>query len=110
MTKCVNFVCLNQASTLKRTKGFFCRECLKSNKPMVFECVICGTTFTKERSANLPKYCSAKCKCRAKYLNNKARKGAMFKLEAKIKSKRQTYQRKLKKSLPSPQTLVVTQI
>lgn len=111
MEKCLNFICFNERSYYKKSnRGLFCKECIQSNRPMVFECVICKSTFTKELNANIPKYCSAKCKRRGKYLNNKSRKGVMFKLEAKVKSKQQTYNRKLKKFFPSPQTLLIVQI
>ena len=67
--KCANFVCLNEASGLKRLRGKFCKRCLADNKPFVFECTICKMTFVKNnRLSSIPKICSAKCKNRRHYI------------------------------------------
>ena len=69
--KCANFVCLNEASGLKKLRGKFCKRCLADTSPFVFECTICKMTFVKNsRLSRIPMTCSSKCRNRRKYLRN----------------------------------------
>ena len=72
MVKCANFVCLNEASGLKKLRGKFCKRCLQDNNPFVFECETCNNTFIPKGKtfSVIPKSCSSKCRNRRKYLRN----------------------------------------
>lgn len=71
MTKCGNFVCLNEASGIKGFRGNFCKRCLASSTPYVFECCICKQTFVPQtKYSRIPMSCSSKCRNRRKYLKN----------------------------------------
>lgn len=90
MTKCANFVCLNEASGLKRMRGKFCKSCLASSQPYVFECTMCKVTFVPKGNhfSRIPLSCSNKCRNRRKYLRNGkewSRKYAISKPRPKVK-------------------------
>lgn len=91
MTKCANFICLNESSGLRKNKGLFCRQCLQSNTPFVYECYMCGQTFTANTKfhvpSNIPKYCGIKCRTKGKYINHGkewSRKHYLKKKQSKI--------------------------
>lgn len=68
MTKCANFVCIREARGGKSIGTKFCRRCRADNKPYIFECVQCKSTFIGElNNGVLPQTCSVKCRNRRKY-------------------------------------------
>ncbi len=68
--KCINFICLKEASGLKGIRGKFCKECLASSRPPVFECEICHNAFCKDVCSRIPSCCSMKCRNRRNYLRH----------------------------------------
>lgn len=73
MPKCANHVCLNDVRVGFKAETY-CRSCLQSDQPYVFECDICKVLFTPTgRNSVLNKSCSDKCRQIKHSLLSKAR-------------------------------------
>lgn len=73
MPKCANHVCLNDVKVGFKTETY-CRSCIQSDQPYVFECDICKVLFTPTgRNSVLHKSCSDECRRIKHSLLSKAR-------------------------------------
>ena len=88
--KCANAICLNEASGLKKMRGKFCLQCLKSSTPPCFTCTVCESIFTHNtaRLSVIPLVCGSVCRNKRKYENGGrewAKKNQITKPRAKVK-------------------------
>jgi predicted nucleic acid-binding Zn ribbon protein len=71
MPKCANYVCLNDVKVGFKPETY-CRSCVQSNQPYVYQCDVCKVLFTPHgRNAKLQQSCSDKCKIIKRSVRNK---------------------------------------
>ena len=83
MTKCSNYVCLNEVITGFKTEKF-CRSCIHSDSPIIICCSICKNLFTFSGKGIMPNCCGNACK---KLQVNKDRKKRRDMKKSLIKKK-----------------------